>query len=677
MAGFISPLYVVRRDAVASTLSLTDLVSMNARELLALQSAIGAGNVWGSWAFPAEFMPDGQLQKFSQRSCSIEQFECEGEADDVKTVQAWTEIVRYGVIRSLVQGVRVLAKPSSVITEMQVLVRFVRKILAQPHDPEKFWSRLAESELAKVGHVAKSIVGTLKHYHSRGYIADCLREDTQVVGLSPERDRYNESDVELSREPKEAWLPLPDSFTSECGWRSIKIIKTLGPALLSALEAAILVVVRTRMDGKPLHVRNHQVAVAEARNAVIEGWHWQGQDGMPITYLDFDLMMKESKGRSMVFGQQLPMLHWPPKTFADAWSLLALLQAAHLFPVCLSSGPRASEVSGFTVNCLVEGVAGTRIHAKTYKLITGVGGRDRDFNAPELVVEALLQQIRLAKLVKKRAGIEGDHLWVHVRAFGRGRMGEKHVLLSRYLDDYATKLNVRAYLDGKSHVHIHRFRKTLARIVALSLMNSPMVLMDCFGHEDPDMTIRSYILSDKGIAREVLSVQKEMMIIMAVDIISDSENLGGAVGEQLRQRKAACLQLLGKSEFEPQDAYEFAARETFDGRSWMMVSPGVYCTLPAGNGGACAKGQDGKNPAYCRSGCPFQLLTAVHKDKCDAAVKEIVLHLEKAEADGEMMLVGLWAGQLKNWLHRWPDIADRWRLHPLVEAYGKVHSSND
>jgi len=196
--------------------------------------------------------------------------------------------------------------------------------------------------------------------------------------------------------------------------------------------------------------------------------------------------------------------------------------------------------------------------------------------------------------------------------------------------------------------------------------------MDCFGHEDPDMTIRSYILSDKEIARDVLEVQRELVILMAVDAIQDSDNLGGAVGEQLRKKKKDYLELLGKLEFEPQDAYEFAKKETFDGRSWLMVSPGVYCTLPSGDGGLCAKGQSGTNPAYCQGGCPFQLLTGDHKVICNDAITEIVSNLERAVIEDEPMLVSQWSGQLKNWLNRWPDIELAWRSHPMVMKYGQL-----
>lgn len=673
MGGFVSPLYESRRDALNEKLRADELFNMGIRDLLDVQYALGAGGSWGKWEFPPEFMPDGQLRGLSRRSCSIEQITSDSVVDELKISQAWTEIIRYGIVRSIMPGARVIAKPSTIMSELHLLIRLAKKIVEQPYSSTMFWSKAASRELSNMSSIGNSIVDTLRRFKERGYISDCLREEPQVEGRALERNRYNEAVPDQKCQKSEAWLPLPDRFTSECGWRSIRIIRLLGPTLLSALEEAMQVSVRKRQDGGDLHPRNQQLAIAEARDAVISGWSWLSKDGSPIESLEFDLLVKETKNRDMVLSEKLPYLTWPPKTFADAWGLLSVLQGAHLFPICLASGPRASEVCGFTVNCLkeVSGI-GHRIVAKTYKLVNDFGGRQRDFCAPELVVDALQQQIRLAQLVKQRAGLRGDHLWVHTRTFGRGLMGEKHLLLSRFIDDYASKINVRKFLDNSSRVHVHRYRKTLARIVALSLVNSPIILMDCFGHEDLDMTIRSYILSDEGIAREVLKVQKELVILMAVDVINDSENLGGAVGEQLRNRKSNFLQLLGKSEFEPQDAYEFAARETFDGRSWIMVSPGVYCTLPTGSGGLCAKGQGRTNPAYCQSGCPFQLLTAAHQEKCDDAVAEIIMNLQKAIDDEEDMVVSLWAGQLKNWLHRWPQVEKKWRSHPLVEAYGQI-----
>ena len=586
------------RDTASSVVSPTDFISMSADELLALQAALGVIGGWGVWEFPKEFMPDGQMQGISFRRCESDQLLTDGEVDEARIRQAWTEIVRYGVVRSLVPGARALAKPSTISTELKLLIRAARIILSRPCKTTCFWSQLSNKDFSGIGCVASTLANTLRRFRDQGFISDCPTQDPEVEGEAAERDRFEEDAPNESGEVVgKSWQPFPDKFTSECGWRSIHIIRVLGPTLLSALEAALSVPVRTRHDGKSLHPRNQQLAAADVRDAVISEWRWCGPDGESLNELGYELLLKATKRRGMVAGQQLPAFVWPPKSFADAWGLLPLLQGAHLFPVCLASGPRASEVCGFLENCLVEApVVGKRIHGKTYKLVTDIGGRERDFASPEIVVSALLQQIRLARLVKNRGGVRGDHIWVHLRSLGRGRMGEKHLLLSQFLDDYASKLGLRHLLVDCSRVHIHRFRKTLARIVALSLVNSPSILMDCFGHEDPNMTIRSYILSDREIARDVLVIQRELVVLMAVDIVNDSESLGGAVGEQLRKRKADFLQFLGKSEFEPQDAYEFARRETFDGRSWMMVLPGIYCTLPTGEGGGMCK-----RPGGCKS----------------------------------------------------------------------------
>ncbi|WP_411563653.1 hypothetical protein [Pseudomonas shirazensis] len=671
MSGVNSALYESNRDALHEVFQHASLMTMNDHELLTMQHRLGIAGEWGVWEVPKEFLPEGQLQNASQRRCTAEQVVLGNDIAPDSERQAWAEIVRYGIARSLVPGARGLPKPSTVIAELKLLVRVAKKIVLLPYDAGSFWDKVPENEFSECGYVASVVANNLRRFKDRGFIRDCAREDPKVVGVAPERDRLDE-EVHDSVDQGESWQPFSDSFASECGWRSIHIIKVLGPTLLGALERALEVPVKRREDGKSLHPRNQQIASAKARDAVISNWPWQTPEGEALDELGFELNVKSTRARGMLVGQQLPILDWPPKTFSDAWSLLAVLQGAHLFPICLASGPRSSEVCGLTEACLVEApTVGKRIAGKTYKLVSDRSGRDRDFAAPDIVVMAILQQNRLARLVKRRSGVEGDHLWVHVRTFGRGRMGEQHNLLSRFLDDYVTKIKLRGFLGGPSRAHIHRFRKTLARIVALSMVNSPIILMDCFGHEDPDMTLRSYILSDKEIARDVLEVQRELVILMAVDAIHDSENLGGAVGEQLRKKKKDHLELLGKLEFEPQDAYEFAKRETFDGRSWLMVSPGVYCTLPSGDGGLCAKGQSGTNPAYCQGGCPFQLLTWDHKVICNDAIAEIVANLERAVMEDEPMLVSQWSGQLKNWLNRWPDIKLTWRSHPVVEKYGQ------
>jgi hypothetical protein len=653
------------RNQLMSELVSLDFSVMGKDELVKIQQRLGMGCEWGVWEFQSNMMPAGQLQHRSMLFIEMKSL-CKGvTSNQVNIDRAWIEILRYGVVRSVIPGLRGIAKPSTVSSEMSLLVNLARKILSMPFCEGKFWSLLAEEDVKNVSVTGKYLLKTLRSYFHRGLLPDAPLLLSHVEGLDAERDRYGEENGDEVVKNVKMWQPLPDEFTSECGWRSLKIIKDFGPTLLSALEVAL--------HSFDISARQN-IDITDMRDSIIRNWNWTSHDNSPLSDLGFELNVKQAGKKNRVGVHQV--LEWPPKTFFDAWKFLSILQGAHLFPVCLASGPRASEVSSLNVNCLeeLEGGKFSRISGKTYKLVEAFGGRDRDFAAPEIVVSAIKQQIRLSELVKARAAVSGDHLWVHLTSTGNSQLGAPHNSLSDFMESYCKKLKLGTFLGADApRVHLHRFRKTLARVVALSLVNSPTILMDCFGHEDPKMTILNYILSDKRIARDVLLVQRELVVMMAVEVINNSGELGGAVGEQLRIRKAQYLQLLGKSEFEPQDAYEFARRETFDGRSWMMVAPGIYCTLPNGEGGLCSKGQGGPNPAYCQAGCPFQLLTTYNKIKTEDAIMEIIKNLQRAVDEDETMLVAQWSGQLKNWIYRWAEIAEKWRDHPLVQLYAPVN----
>lgn len=661
---------VVFQEVLGPDFKVSDICGMTKDQLLQLQGRLGMGSDWGTWEFPSNSLPDGQMQHRSRRVIEMENILPGCDSSGVEVNRAWTEIIRYGVVRCLVAGLKNVVKPSTLTTELGVLIILSRKVLSLSPSDSEFWSLLTEEDFKYLKPPASTLINTLVNFHLRGLIPDAPLLTARIEGVSTERDRHREKDRELRNEVSCKWQPFPDVFTSECGWRSIKIITELGPTLLDALESAMSTPVPMKLNAKPLQLRYQQIIHAKIRDKVIREWSWTAPNGSPLNELGYELELKATIRRGFVRQHKLPIMEWPPETFADAWSMLCILQGAHLFPVCLSSGPRASEVSSLNVNCLQEREGLNRLQGKTFKLVDEYAGRIRDFPAPAIVVAAIEQQIRLSNLVKSRGNISGDHLWVHLRDFGRSHMGTKHISLTRFMDDYCKKLKLKELLSAEApNVHLHRFRKTLARVVALSLVNSPTILMDCFGHEDPQMTIRSYILSDKQIARDVLVIQRELVVLMAVDIIAEVSELGGAVGEQLRDRKDKYLQFLGKSEFEPQDAYEFARRETFDGRTWMLVAPGIYCTLPTGEGGPCSKSQGGANPAYCQSGCPFQLLTTYNKVKTEDAIPEIVKNLQRAVDEDEPLLIAQWSGQLNNWLYRWEEIFDKWRNHPLVKRY--------
>jgi integrase len=102
-----------------------------------------------------------------------------------------------------------------------------------------------------------------------------------------------------------------------------------------------------------------------------------------------------------------------------------------------------------------------------------------------------------------KAKESSNALWI-------GARGHDLMDLSYHLNKFTDSLCIKHLLGSENpSCHVHRFRKTLARLVALTLVNAPQILKDVFGHDDVEMTIRRYILSDPGIANEILIVQKE------------------------------------------------------------------------------------------------------------------------------------------------------------------------
>lgn len=316
-------------------------------------------------------------------------------------------------------------------------------------------------------------------------------------------------------------------------------------------------------------------------------------------------------------------------------------------------------------DCLVQAANGNFCwKGRTFKMTGITGGRETDAIVPEIITQSLVQQIRLARLTKMDKGFKGNALWI-------GATVEEMHSLSEPLNRYVDALGLRHLLgEDNPSCHEHRFRKTLAKIVALALTNAILILKDCFGHTDAVMTLLSYITADPTIAQEVIKVQKELTIMMAVDVITNHKDADGPGAAGLRQRADDYLKRIGKSKFEPQDAYEFARRETFDGRAWMMVAPGMLCTAPhdvTQVSTACAMGQRRHNSANCKTGCEWQiLLKGYYVTQADDTIDYSLKNLQRAIDADEEAMVAFWAGQAKAWLYRYDEVAEKWKDHPLV-----------
>lgn len=663
------------RSEALTKLDPKEIRAMPARELLRLQKALGYGNEWGVWEVPKSWLPKN-AQRISERTVRMDG------SDAIKDI-AWCEVLRFALVRSLVPGQKGgHPKPRTVLTELKVAARIAPQLIAMRKDEGSFWSATTIDEMSRAARVGGQILASsVCHLYRFGFLADQPGGPVRDDGPA-ERDRKGELAARHESEQAKQHQPLPDEFTGQCGQRVLWMIKVLGPALLSAAEAAMDAVIpppaaNTRTSGR--RTPGYQKEVARiVQNEVIASWNWVDHSGDPISELRFPLSLRRRIATGMGSMSGLPThedFAWPPRGWTDLLTLLSLLQCSHLWIVLLASGPRASTVASYTESCLsATPGGGYRLVGRLLKTSDELSGRRRDWPAPPVVVQAIRQQIRIARIFKRRANEKhpeslGDHIWVQTKNSAE-ELGGPISDFSCLLDIMMDRFGLRHLLGVENPtLHVHRFRKTLARIVALSLTNAQMILMDCFGHDDPEMTLQRYILSDPAILADVQKVQRELVILMAKDAVENADALGGAMGVRVRAAKAEFLRLHRKTDLDPKDILELAEVLTIGGRDWVIVMPGVICTLPIGYSGPCAARQGGRNPANCQSGCGHQLLLDYHKTECDEMVGYIIDQLQAA-TEQESVTVPMWEGQLRNWLYRWRQVYDRWAEHPLVKVHG-------
>lgn len=638
-----------------------DILNADEDRLLTMQHRLGLGRTWGLIDFPEAFIAEGNGQKDSNRRYRLPQFLPHGMALDAPSaMNAWSEVLRFVVSRLSLFGPRraEISGYSTCAGDLRLLKPVVRKIAAEHPIKGKFWSRIDEVESAQICRFDR-ISSLLRHYHGLGSLPDMPIQTKTVVKDEPERDRSDEPEHEESVAKNRQWQPLPMEFVSEMGWRSLRIVKSVAPTLLDALEAAM----RAPSDKNEPSVakQNERSRTRQAREKVISEWQWQDESQEPFKDLGFVFDLKTAvKGRP---------ISWPPTDFNQAMRLAhSLVKPAHLWIVLLGNGNRNSEVVSMRTDCLVPSKeGGFRWKGRTYKFAGITGGREIEAEVPEIIGQSILQQIRFDEIVRLEKRFVGNALWC-------GETVSAIRNLSQTLNRYVEVLGLRKLLgDENTSCHEHRFRKTLARIVASALTNSIMILKDCFGHIDAVMTLLRYIASDPSIAQEVIKIQKELTIMMAVDVITDQDKVGGPAAANLRERAKEHLKRIGKSKFEPQDAYEFSRRETFDGRAWMMIAPGILCTAPhdvTQVSTPCAVGQKRHNPANCKTGCDWQLLlTGYYATQADDTVEYALKNLQQAIDTEDEASVVFWAGQAKAWLYRYVEVTEKWKDHPLVVAH--------
>lgn len=583
----------------------------------------------------------------------------------------WNESIRRSLFalslpRRTARGTRSL-KPTSWLYYSKRALRMARwSVGNRPSADGRLWSHLNISDwremLASVSTSMKvrrtfvSIIRMLEDLGRRNVLSDypILSSSSNIFDPEPELapleriENTRRGQVLTARsETKEtqSFQPLPDVFVASIIERARWLYDNLADQLIDCWSAL------RQVSDQDLSVdrKRSNRSIASERRKILDRTVWRDKSGNKLVKLPWQIVLRESN--KSIFTDA-----WPPRDQVGITMMITTIQALNFCCVALCTGARSSEILSATDSSMCGGDG--RLHAKTFKLVDEFEGAKRDWPLHPVAVRALKLQQRIADEIRS----DGDsHIWVTLKT-GLDTTGTPLRSVSNSLVNSAEMLG----LDntGGARPHAHRWRTTVARLVALSVASAPQVLMDIFGHRDLEMTLR-YMLAHPQMAEEVMRIASEMNYAMASEAITDAEAgyIGGPAATGLLTGLREFKARRGEDSLDATSMREAIEILTFNERDWQLIRPGILCTKTLGQFGPCTMGRGDPDPGACRTTCEHRLETARAKADCEGALDYLLNEHELASRDDEEMTVASLEGQILANLFRWNDVRER-----LVES---------
>lgn len=436
----------------------------------------------------------------------------------------------------------------------------------------------------------------------------------------------------------QAIVPYGDSFVTELIGRARWLQDNLADQFIECWRNDRRI--RDELHNKGWSSKDQRLR--QARLQAILEFGWRDANGQAIDRLPFSLRHRED-------GKELISDAWPPPGPRSFSTMLNTLQGCNLSIVGLCTGARASEI--LSAEDTPFGEADGRYHARTFKMVDELGGKERDWPLHPVAVRAIEIQRKIAAMLRPEGR---THLWVVLKADAGIRLTDPNQTLRR-----TVRHLVLEDLLGGGTAHQHRWRHTVARLVALSVVGAPQVLFDLFGHRDLEMTLH-YMLSDPAIAEEAMKVARETTYAMVQDALVEAsrDEVSGAAAESVRNVLPWAMRR-GDKDMEAASLREAAEILTWQGRYWQLVRPGVICTKGLGQYGPCTRERGAPDPGACRTKCDYRLETASAKKQCAETLAALVAERASSLLRGDEMLVANFDGQILAELERWDEVRER------------------
>jgi len=648
------------REQVLKTLDPANIKVMSKEDLLDVQTRLKLGGVWGTIDFPEHWLPPGASRAKSMRVLNL------ADISGTRQLQvrelALLTLTRISVLLFLVPTRHnVVLKKSTIATIIRSVCKLVGIVAADcAPSAVALFSNLSSSSLLAMARDSKltTEVNRLIDFGSRGYLDDTPQighfhpTSSEVLGV----ENIGHIDEIVAPAPR-TYLPFSDDFTAELAFRCHWLVENIDASLIHCLAECVSILAKS--DCKAVDKTAAEQVSKQEISDYLSAYIWRDRNKNRLSSLPFPIHFRVKKCDE---GGQ-----WPPKSLSDICHLANTLMAVHMMTFFLSEGSRASECLSLLPDYIVESRGGINsVYGRTYKLEFPEGGTLRDWTLPDIALLALHNQ-KLMRNYFGRVSFDtrspimaslDDSLWVNVNT-GRELGASYHYLIIQSI----SRLGL-GHLSDDIRPHSHRFRKTLARLAGLAMVGSPKILMDLFSHRDIEMTL-SYMLSDPGFRAEVEEVARAQTIMLAKDVIVNSDNLGGPAGNPIAEAVRAEKARHGR-EFGINEITKFAETLTLGGTYWVFVRPGIICTKLAQEAGPCNKGVERPEPSRCRSFCSYRVEMGFLKNDVDGIISNSINHLKTCIASGDFIMAEAWRGQLVANITRFREIQLKYQSVPEV-----------
>lgn len=597
--------------------------------------------------FPPHWMPAGQSRQISSRRLDVLNFlppnigrqRCAYHEQSLRRIL----LALWMVPRSLTTGIKTY-KPNSYINKGRCLIYMVRWTLENRFSEGNLFRHLSLFDISEMGgnleavRVA-SVNRDLMHYFARGIIHDApvISPPTQLK-QRPEASRKHITFPNGKDKEEGRWQPFSDLFVTEFGRRILWLVRELGPPLLECY--------RLIHDTSQWTVIS-QSAILARRQRIMREFVWRDTSGKVIDALPFPIKLRDDGTKT------IDVQYWPPKNWPALAQMVTFLQCAHYNVLGLTIGARWSEVGSARLDCILEDES--RFESSTFKLASNFHGESRTWPLCSDALSAVRQQQVLARIV---GGDRVEVLWVMFRDNKGKERGDPANVMNENNVRFIHDLGLHGMLGG-DRPHTHRWRKTIARLAALALIDSPRVLMDLFGHKNIEMTLR-YIFSNADIRAEIEDAAKAAAYALTEEMLDEAEFAGGLAAPKVAQGLEDFRVRLGKEELGTEDVAEAIEIYSLGGSPFQLVRPGIFCTKRPGQFGPCTQRRGAPNPAACSSTCDHRFESMLGKANATEMIPYLIAKIEDpAIADFELTLAAL-KGQLLTQLSRFDDVREHW-----------------